>query len=66
MPSFAKIKTSTNIIESVQNNNTAESGYHFKEFISSVAWGSELIGLEVSSEDNGRDGFPHENLFVSE
>ena len=66
MPSFAKIKTSTNIIESVENNNTAESGYHFKEFIPSVAWGSELIGLEVSSEDNSRDGFPHENLFVSE
>jgi hypothetical protein len=67
MSLYAKVKTSTNIIESVGDDNTAEAGYHFKEFISSVAWGAELVGLEVSSEDNGNNnGFPHENLFVTE
>mgnify|MGYP001241321743 CR=1 FL=1 len=68
MSLYAKVKTSTNIIESVGSTNTAETGYYFKEFYPHVAWGAELVGFEISSDVTDFDsvsksGFPHENLF---
>jgi|TARA_R110000744_G_scaffold377839_1_gene493256 hypothetical protein len=66
MSLYAKVNTTTNIIESVGNSNITEAGYNFKEFIPSVAWGAELVGFEVSTNPNTEDGFPYENLFVSE
>jgi hypothetical protein len=64
MSLYAKVKTSTNIIESVGDDNTAEAGYHFKEFYPHIAWGSELVGFEVSTEPTTAEGFPHDNLFI--
>ena len=69
MASYAKVKTSTNIIESVVTDNTPQSGYHFKEFYPHISWGAELVGFEISSDVTdfnsvSKSGFPHENLFM--
>jgi len=71
MALYAKIETLTNIIESVGDDNTAEAGYQFREFIPSVTWGAKLVGFEVSSDvtdfnADSKSGFPHENLFITE
>ena len=69
MALYAKVKTSTSIIEAVGSDNTAASGYHFKEFYPHISWGAELVGFEISSnvtdfDSVSKSGFPHENLFV--
>jgi len=64
MSLYAKVKTSTNVIEAVVSDNTAKAGYHFKEFYPHVSWGAELVGYEVSVEPTTEEGFPHDNLFI--
>jgi hypothetical protein len=61
---YAKVNTSTNIIEAVGSDNSVEDGYHFREFVPSCFWGAELIGLTISSEQTTLNGFPHENLLL--